>query len=158
MFISLTPSARSAGGIWKERHTYSPDILGLIWAQDHRDPWIKRWKVRGSGGNSYVVAVDAKGNYGCSCTAWKFRRQECKHILQVKANGGRECAEIKYREAVPGSVGEVTIGGDQVLYPLVPICPPNVDLVATIVYDLQRAGVDPEQVKDYRDRMFPGGG
>ena len=55
---------------------------------------------------------------------------------------------------MPGNVGEVSIKGDIVLYPLVPIEPPNIDLVATIIFDLQRAGVFPKKVKDYRERMF----
>lgn len=119
------------------------------------DKWVKRWEVEGSSGNTYVVAIDDDGNYGCSCPVWKFRRLECKHILQVKANGGQECGQIVYRDASPGNVGEVTIKGDQVLYPLVPIGG-SADLPATIVYDLQRAGVEPKQVKDYQVRMFPG--
>lgn len=50
-----------------------------------KDKWIKRWKVKSDNGNGeYTVAVDSKGNYGCSCPVWKFKRQECKHIIQIK--------------------------------------------------------------------------
>jgi hypothetical protein len=50
-----------------------------------KDKWVKRWKVNSDNGNGeYTVAVDLKGNYGCSCPVWKFRRQECKHIIQIK--------------------------------------------------------------------------
>jgi hypothetical protein len=54
------------------------------------DKWISRWYV-GSDSNpdkTYTVAVDAAGNFGCSCPAWtpsKQRRQDCKHIKRVKA-------------------------------------------------------------------------
>jgi hypothetical protein len=48
---------------------------------------------------------------------------------------------------------EVTIDGDIVLYPLVPI-PSGPDLPATIVFDMIRANVSMEQVKDYAKRMF----
>lgn len=48
--------------------------------------WIKKWKVNSSSSDRiYTVAIDKNGNYGCSCPAWKFRRQECKHIKSVKA-------------------------------------------------------------------------
>ena len=47
--------------------------------------WIKSWNVPSSMGSSYyVVSIDRDGNYGCSCPVWKFRREECKHIKQVK--------------------------------------------------------------------------
>lgn len=44
-----------------------------------KDRWMFRWMVGG-----YTVAVDRKGDFGCSCPVWKFRRQECKHITEVK--------------------------------------------------------------------------
>ena len=119
-----------------------------------KDKWIKRWKINGSNGNTWTVAIDKDGNYGCSCPIWKFKRKECHHILQVKQNGG---SEIKYRDARPGNVGEVTIKGNLVLYPLVPIGGSfSTHLAATIIYDLQRSNVRPEYIKDYKDRMFKG--
>lgn len=116
------------------------------------DKWVKRWKINGSNGNIWTVAIDKDGNYGCSCPIWKFKREECHHILQVKQNGG---SEIKYRDASPGNVGEVTVRGDMVLYPLVPIGSNiSIDLAATIIFDLQRANVNPQEIKDYKDKMF----
>lgn len=54
------------------------------------DRWVKRWEVPSSSGNgTYTVAVDKDDNYGCSCPAWKFRRQECHHIKQVKLGSGK---------------------------------------------------------------------
>jgi hypothetical protein len=50
-----------------------------------RDKWLKRWQVPSSSDNGvWTVAVDADGNYGCSCPVWRFRRQECHHIKMVK--------------------------------------------------------------------------
>jgi len=59
------------------------------------------------------------------------------------------------REARPGNVGEVTIREKDniVLYPLVPI-PVNTHFVATIIYDLVRANVRKEQIKDYKEQFF----
>ena len=116
-----------------------------------KDKWVKRWEVEGSNGNVWIVGLDENGNYGCSCPRWKFKREECHHIERIKASGGNE---IVLRTARPGNVPEVTIDGDTVLYPLVPFGG-TADLPATIVYDLQRANVDPAEVKDYAQRMFP---
>jgi len=50
-----------------------------------RDKWVKRWQVPSSSDSGvWTVAVDADGNYGCSCPVWRFRRQECHHIKMVK--------------------------------------------------------------------------
>ena len=47
--------------------------------------WVQRWDVVGSTGNHYTVAKSDKGEFGCSCPAWKFQRKECKHIQSIKA-------------------------------------------------------------------------
>lgn len=54
--------------------------------------WIKKWKVEGESGSvSYVVSLSDKHIWGCSCPVWKYRRQECKHIVSVKVDpGGHE--------------------------------------------------------------------
>jgi hypothetical protein len=46
--------------------------------------WVQKWEIQGSRGDIYTVARDADGNFGCSCPVWKFKREECKHIRQVK--------------------------------------------------------------------------
>ena len=113
--------------------------------------WIKKWSVTGSSGAVWVVSVDEKGEYACSCPVWKFKRRECKHIDLVKAGA---CGNgDSYRQAMPGNVGEVTIDGERVLYPLVPFNKEG-DLRATIVYDLVRANVSPDQVREYKEHML----
>jgi hypothetical protein len=55
------------------------------------DKWIRRWVVPASKADKFwTVAVDADGNYGCSCPVWKFRRIECKHIREIKGDVNRE--------------------------------------------------------------------
>lgn len=49
------------------------------------DRWVQRWNVVGSRGDSYTVAIDKKGEWGCSCWAWRKSRMDCKHIISVKA-------------------------------------------------------------------------
>jgi hypothetical protein len=56
--------------------------------------WIKRWEVLGRSGNTWIVAVDRDGNYGCSCPAWIYRRKICHHILQIQENPTGILAEI----------------------------------------------------------------
>ena len=50
--------------------------------------WVKRWEInsRTKYGSTHTVAMDAQGNFGCSCPVWKFKRRECHHILAVKNN------------------------------------------------------------------------
>ena len=60
------------------------------------DKWVKRWVVPSSSGDGkYIVGQDAEGNWGCSCPAWTRHvpRQDCKHILDVKAGGGKSITE-----------------------------------------------------------------
>ena len=63
-----------------------------------KDKWIKRWDVPGSNGKAWRVAVDKDGNYGCSCPRWKFKREECHHILLVKQNQGKEVKNLTEEE------------------------------------------------------------
>ena len=61
--------------------------------------WIKRWEVpKSSGDGVWVVAIDKNDNYGCSCPVWKFKREECHHILEIKQNGGQEIKELSEEE------------------------------------------------------------
>lgn len=49
--------------------------------------WVKRYHVRGSQGDDYVVAVADDGHFGCSCPRWKFAKApkaDCKHIIATK--------------------------------------------------------------------------
>lgn len=117
------------------------------------DNWVKRWDVPGSNGKTWTVAINMAGNYGCSCPVWKFKRRDCKHIDQVKA--GFFCPK-EYRSCRPANVGEVQIKGKLVYYPLVPFNNDEmyVNLRMTIVFDLLRADVDPDLIKDYKDRII----
>ena len=48
--------------------------------------WARGWDVIGDSGNAYRVSINDNGDeWGCSCPAWKFRRQTCKHILQIQS-------------------------------------------------------------------------
>jgi len=55
------------------------------------DKWIKKWDA-----GKWTVAVDKDNVWGCSCPAWKFQklpfadRLPCKHIIEIKGNGGKE--------------------------------------------------------------------
>ncbi len=60
-----------------------------------QDKWVRRWEVESSNSmHTYTVAVDAMGNWGCSCPVWKFKRLECKHIQKIKASQQEIRAEI----------------------------------------------------------------
>lgn len=47
--------------------------------------WINKWPVLSNSSNrEYIVALSEDGEWGCSCPAWKFRRQTCKHIKEIQ--------------------------------------------------------------------------
>lgn len=53
---------------------------------------IKTWRVKSETDSQkeYVVTLDNKGQYTCSCPGWRFRYsklgRDCKHIMSVKNN------------------------------------------------------------------------
>jgi hypothetical protein len=63
-----------------------------------KDKWVKRWDAPGSNGKIWRVAVDKDGKYGCSCPRWKFKREECHHILAIKQNQGKEIKNLTEEE------------------------------------------------------------
>ena len=117
--------------------------------------WVKKWSVpRSDGVGVWVVSLSDCQVWGCSCPVWKFHRQECKHILLIKNTpAAQQAGKIEYRPASPGNVGEVSIKGSVVLYPLVPFGS-GPDLPATIIFDLIRAQVQPDEVSDYKRKFF----
>lgn len=47
--------------------------------------YIKKWQVPSeSNGNIYIVSLTDENTFACSCPAWIYRRQECKHIQRLK--------------------------------------------------------------------------
>lgn len=114
------------------------------------DKWVRRWDVPSASDadTTYVVAIDAEGNYGCSCPRWKFRRLECHHIAEVKAGIHAPRGKIQKREpeivlaivrAVIAEVGDDGETVERVLTPLIPIG--DTHFQATVIYDLFNAGV-----------------
>lgn len=68
------------GGIFEQTTASKPKTT--------KDRWLKRWVVQGVHGK-YTVAKGADGKYGCSCPAWVYRRQTCKHIQHIIKSKGR---------------------------------------------------------------------
>ncbi len=54
--------------------------------------WVKKWTVeswsmtrgRNEYDRVYTVSLSFDGEWGCSCPRWKFKREECKHIREIK--------------------------------------------------------------------------
>jgi len=113
------------------------------------DKWIKRFKVKSSSGNGYyIVAIGKEGNYGCSCPVWKFRRQECHHIKQIKLLGGSKAETIKKPEYVLAKVLEPELKDGKILCPLIPIGDTHME--ATIDVFLMKYGYSFSEVKEIR--------
>lgn len=119
------------------------------------DQYVKRWKVPSSSDASktYTVALKKDGSYACSCPEWIYRRRECHHIRQVKANpeGGEE---FKPLVMVMAKVCEVTKEGEKILVPLVPLDrAETTPFLATIVYDCNKLGIPFGQLKEHYSIM-----
>jgi len=121
------------------------------------DKWIKRWKVEKSKGDGHwIVALDKDGNYGCSCPVWKFRRQECHHIVLIKNNGGEE-APAKEK---PGYVLAAALKPiykeetNELLIPLIGIPDANM-MEATICFYMMKYGYSWSEVKEIRGHLPP---
>ena len=113
------------------------------------DKWIKRFKVQSSSGNGdYIVGIDKEGNYGCSCPVWKFRRQECHHIKQIKLLGGSEVETISKPEYVLAKVFEPKLKEGKILCPLIPIGDTHME--ATIDVFLMKYGYSFSEIRELR--------
>jgi len=113
------------------------------------DKWIRRFKVTSSSGNgNYIVAIDKEGNYGCSCPVWKFRRQECHHIKQIKLLGGSEVKTITKPEYVLAKVFEPELKDGKILCPLIPTGDTHMEV--TIDAFLMKYGYSFSEVKEIR--------
>lgn len=112
--------------------------------------WVKRWTVNGSEDKPWTVSLSDQGVYGCSCPRWKFKREECHHIQQVKAGGGTEGnGEAKQRpEYVLAHVCAPTIENGKLLIPLVPFG--DVHMNATICVAMLKNGYSWREIKEHR--------
>lgn len=120
--------------------------------------WMRSWIVLGSkSGTSWKVSVADDDSWGCSCPVWKFRRQECHHIRQVKDDlasphftNGKALPEI-----LPGRVSAVKIIDGKCLYPLIPFNDYTSDILATIVYDLLGLGYPMSRIRKRFNSVIP---
>jgi len=125
-------------------------------------PWLKRWKVPGSNGGEWTVAIDKDGNWGCSCPVWKFQRlpfaerKQCHHILQVKMDGGEEIKGNNKPRYVLANVNKPKFKKEtnELLIPLIKI--PDLKLMeATVCCYMLKHGYSWGEIKEIR-RIPPG--
>lgn len=51
--------------------------------------YVSKWSVpRSDGLGFWTVSLDDNGEFSCSCPVWKFKREECHHIEDIRG----ECA------------------------------------------------------------------
>lgn len=118
--------------------------------------WIKKWNIKSeSGKGSYVVSLSDKNEWGCSCPAWKFRRQECKHIIRVKLNPERYKGieeQSSRPEYVLARVERPTYDkkNNRLLIPLIRIEPYDVYMEALICYTMVKHGYRWKEVVEIR--------
>ena len=116
---------------------------------------MKKWKVPSSSSDKeWTVAQDENGNYGCECPVWKFRRQECHHIRQVK-NGLATSLQIPTKpKYVLAKVLKPTFKAEtnELLIPLVAI--PDAHMMeATIIYTMLKHGYSMTEIREIRNHI-----
>ena len=116
-------------------------------AQTSKRKWIRKWSVpRSTGEGFWTVSEASNGEWGCSCPAWKFKREQCHHIEQVRAGIGVPIGSAP-RTIILANVQQVTLKGkDKALVPLMPIG--DAHFQATIAYDLLLAGIPWSEIKE----------
>ena len=118
--------------------------------------WIKKWIVESESSNKkYTVSLSDENTWGCSCPVWKFRRQECKHIIRVKLNPERykEINEqLSKPEYVLARVEKPTYDkkNNRLLIPLIWILPYDVHMEAFICYTMVKYGYKWKEVVEIR--------
>jgi hypothetical protein len=116
------------------------------------DRWLKRWKIpKSSGDGFWTVAIDKKGNYGCSCPVWIFHRKECHHILAVKNNGGAQVIDKPKPQYVLAQVLKPIYKEEEnkLFIPLIDI-PDGMMMEVTICYTMLKHGYSWAEVKQIR--------
>ena len=117
--------------------------------------WIKKWQVpKSSGDGFWIVSLSDENTWGCSCPVWKFRRQECHHIMLVKNSGGAVKDEVKKPEYVLAQVNKPTLDkeNNRLLVPLVGI--PDAHMMeATICYNMLKHGYSMKEIREIRHHV-----
>ena len=119
--------------------------------------WIKKWIIESESGNGkYTVSLSDENIWGCSCPVWKFRRQECKHIIRVKLNPERY-KEIEDQLPKPEYVlakvekPEYDEKNNRLLIPLIRIEPYDVKMEAIICYTMAKYGYNWKEILEIRN-------
>ena len=119
--------------------------------------WVKKWHTKSESSNKeYVVSLSDKNTWGCSCPVWKFRRQECKHIIMVKLNPERyEKVEdqLPKPEYVLARVDKPTFKEkeNKLLIPLIRIEPYDIKMEAIICYTMAKHGYKWKEIVEIRN-------
>ena len=119
--------------------------------------WVKKWHIKSESSNrEYVVSLSDENIWGCSCPAWKFRRQECKHIVRVKLNPERY-KEIEDQLSKPEYVLAMVDKPifkekeNKLLIPLIRIEPYDVKMEAIICYTMAKHGYKWKEIVEIRN-------
>lgn len=115
------------------------------------DKWVKRWNVQGSEGHVWRVAQDKDGNFGCSCPRWKFKRETCHHIQQVKSGFcNNKSANPQRPTYILAKVFKPKVENSNLLIPLVAI-PDTKMMEATICFYLLNNGYSMSEIRELRN-------
>lgn len=113
--------------------------------------YVKQWDVPGSNGKTWRVSLKANGEYACSCPRWIFKREECKHIEDVRGGGFPENGINKpdyVLAAVPKPLFKPAT--NQLFIPLVRFDALRTDMEATICASLLKHGYSIHEIRNIR--------
>lgn len=113
--------------------------------------YTKQWQVPSSIGTGiWTVSLDKNGGYSCSCPRWKFKRENCKHIQDVRG-GGYDSRVVNKPGIVLAMIEKPVFkqGKNELWIPLKSL-PDTIGMEATICFYMMRYGYNISEVREIR--------
>ena len=95
---------RSKNEYASSRRAFSkPGLMRVAQKAPSSSLYIAQWDVEShtTPGKHYTVSLKHDHTWQCSCPQWKFRRKECKHIIEIKTS----------RQTTAPQIGETVLVG-----------------------------------------------
>lgn len=72
--------------VFSRRSSGKPGLMRVVQKAPSSSLYIAQWDVEShtTPGKHYTVSLKHDHTWQCSCPQWKFRRKECKHIIEAK--------------------------------------------------------------------------
>jgi len=116
---------------------------------------IQEWQIPSSNKDSepYTVVEFDDGSMECTCTAWTYRQDICRHIRRAKLCKTHPELEKITLQLINGQVTEVKLQGKKAVIPLLSK-PIPFNALMTMMHDLLELGIPMKKIK----KFFKGNG